>query len=616
MKLSACIFTALLVIAGLVAPTPAEAAPAAASKKNTKKIKQKKKKEKKGQKAHKKKNQKGKSAHTAAALALLDEPLLTEEELKKAPDELRKLARIKLTKLGIIPIVYEDAAIQAVFDGSTSILQALLLAGLEQDSLNKAFDAALNHVAMVHVQNDQRHISAKMLLEAGAYKQTGLTPQLLAHCRNREVDTLVRSNPNFKPDDTLAGAVMTGDIEAARKKIAEGANVLPVINNKLPLIFVPIIRDDHEMLKVLVPAIYETSKKKAHGKVASIADVYEGLVGETALINAHNCLRLILNEGKITDVSPTLQNITTPEKLSRPPLQKSTMQLLTSFPCDEAIKPQVLDYLLLYGFSEGINSICQRDSGAPMGISPLIPVIAADNAEELQKLLKKDKNTLNSIIWTHARAEHTPLSLAAVLGSSKCVKLLLEQKNIDINKAVRNAHYPIKIAPLALAALNQHTDCAKLLMEAPDLNMEDNATLAMLCLSNNRELIKLYLQKPGLNINSCASIPTPALNFCIDIPLLTSTLVLLNQKGIELAPPESATSALHSAAIAANTVALQAMLTRHDAAPNMTDKEQRTPLNLLTTKSGFISPAATIGRDMEAMKQKSIQILKETGGKE
>lgn len=575
MKSHTTLFISCIAMACFLAPAQVHAAPSSAAGKSTK---NEKKIKGKGKKKDKKKNNKKsakKNDHPQQSSYQTAEQL-TDVDLKNPPAELQKKAQAQLKKLGITPEIYEESLELAVIDGSLSILQTLLLAGQTQQSLDKAFDLAISHGIPRNLRhpNDQREISAKLLLEAGAHA-SGITPTHLALCRSRELDTLVRNSPQYKPGSTLADALQSGDTESAKKFLSEGAASSKVDFRDFSHV---LRRDDHELILPLAQALLEQGKKQSKGKNVTIANIYYPIMEMAIIANASNCIRQILATDEKMDFSMHLKNaVRAPGNAMQQPNPAPLLQLIEAGACNDAIKQDVLDCLMLHGFGECIAALSSKVS-----VPAVIAAIATDNAEELASILKKNKQDINAPIWKKEKSEHTLLSFAAHCGSIKCLKHLLSQKDIDINHEVHNSYIApyfkadSKYSPLAMAVRQGRVECAKALIDNPSLNLENNDNLVHIINSNNEELLKLYLKQAGSHVNQPTQYtvaPMAPLSCSIDGRHLACTLILLNTKGIDLNNPVNGTTPLHIAAKGLNSTspALLQILLHHGADPESTN---------------------------------------------
>ena len=554
--LSACLMTGILI------PLPADAAPGKKTAKRTTKDKKKTEKTKKKKKA-------SKQAFRERVFPAINAPLLTGIDLRNPPADARKEAQKRLKNLGIIPDIYEEALILAVYDGSLSLLQSLLLAGQEQAALDKAFELAITHTpSPVTPPNDKKASSAKMLLEAGACASE-LTPQHLITCRDRQLDTYIKSLPQYKPGNTLKDALSSGDYEAIRKLTASGVtlDMLPK-DRSIPAMVIPFFKDDPQAMQLVLTALNTQNIPQA--KLTSTFLNYAVQSRASACIKAllKSGLEIYPREVLERNIIHVKSGVYTPQMTEDTLLPFIESGIYTKF--EAPFNKQILDYTLCKGFGKCLATLSKETD-----LSPFVPAISADDDKALEQLLAKEKQDLNQAIWHNDKAEHTPLSLAAACGSSKCLSLLLKQPGININQPVQADFSQNKVTPLAHAAHNNHTECAAALIQAPGFDATNNDNLFHIITANNPEIMKLFLQHPDADINTPikanTGAPMPPAHIGITSFLLSNMLVLTNTKGLDINNQSNGETLLHTAIQYGNTVAVQLLLTR-DADPGITNK--------------------------------------------
>lgn len=139
--------------------------------------------------------------------------------------------------------------------------------------------------------------------------------------------------------------------------------------------------------------------------------------------------------------------------------------------------------------------ICIAAPGIDVNKDEPLRRAASNGHVEIVRLLLQQKGVdINMAEKSYA----TPLSDAAYFGHTEIVKLLLKQPGIDVNK----------MAPLASAARRGQLECVKLLLNAPGINvnevdLNDGATALSCAASREREeIFKLLLKMPGINVNT------------------------------------------------------------------------------------------------------------------
>lgn len=512
-------------------------------------------------------------------MSMLQAPALTDADFKNPSTELRRRAKSELEKLGITPAIYAEAMELAVYDGSTAILQNLLLVGQGQEALNKAFDIAISDQNRFRFPNDKWNTSAEMLLKAGAHANE-LTPEHLTSCRNRELDAIVRSSPQFKTDNSLISACLSGDIAAAKKAIAAGADVEQSFDRKkIPVFLLPILRDDADMLVIMAKELQTRIAKKE--PKATAEEINAALLRHAAMFHAQNCVVALLNSGvPPVELSKILKSCVErrPGVVSRYHHQPECCirLLIEAGACTDSIKPEVLDYLIQRGFSKEITILCPDQTSTPSNLSPLIPIIAADDDVRLKKILRQEKIDINDTIWSTPQAEHTALSFAAKCGSNRCIELLLSQKDIDVNRAVKSDDIGWECTPLGLAALSSNAECAKAFINTPKLDLSNSDNLAGLLASNHQELISLYIRKLNAKTKS-PSTPISPLCFSVGCRTLSGFLQLTHAKGFNL---PNGNTLLYGASALGNAVAVQILLNK-GADPNAKNAAGLTAIGML-----------------------------------
>ena len=138
--------------------------------------------------------------------------------------------------------------------------------------------------------------------------------------------------------------------------------------------------------------------------------------------------------------------------------------------------------------------------------------IKNDSSENLEQLLSSLDREVTIGIFKHD-CEYPPVLLAALYGSSSCMKLLIESLNhldnicdnddLKLTKKYINQQRKGGMAPLHYAVRENSYLCVQLLLEAgADPNILDNdgfegSPMHIACKSNNLEILKLLIQFGG-----------------------------------------------------------------------------------------------------------------------
>ena len=137
--------------------------------------------------------------------------------------------------------------------------------------------------------------------------------------------------------------------------------------------------------------------------------------------------------------------------------------------------------------------------------------IENDNSDNLERLLSSLDREATLGIFKHD-SEYPPVILAALYGSSSCMKLLIESLNhldgcdnddLKLTKRYINQQRKGGMAPLHYAVRENSYLCVQLLLEAgADPNILDNdgfegSPMHVACKSNNLEILKLLIQFGG-----------------------------------------------------------------------------------------------------------------------
>jgi len=134
------------------------------------------------------------------------------------------------------------------------------------------------------------------------------------------------------------------------------------------------------------------------------------------------------------------------------------------------------------------------------GFSPLELAIAIDDAARMKSLLKARRQDANV---SDCGMGWRPLALAAYMGSTECLKALLEMPGIDVNKPGYPAGYAFHDTPaLYCAALKNHPEAVKLLLAAPGIDVNAGAPLTAAIEGNSLECLKLLLAAPGIDVKA------------------------------------------------------------------------------------------------------------------
>lgn len=102
---------------------------------------------------------------------------------------------------------------------------------------------------------------------------------------------------------------------------------------------------------------------------------------------------------------------------------------------------------------------------------------------------------------TSLYTDGTPLFIASQEGHEKVVKLLLDNSNVDVNKATEDG-----ATPLFIACCNGHEKVAKLLLEHPNIEVDKArhngcTPLHAACQNGHEKIVKLLLSKPAVEVD-------------------------------------------------------------------------------------------------------------------
>lgn len=296
-----------------------------------------------------------------------------------------------------------------------------------------------------------------------------------------------------------------------------------------------------------------------------------------------------------------------------------------------------LHHAILHGHTECIELLLEAYDWAQTGLKPLLLATIANNKAAVQQLLSKhaDVNEADSYGLS-------PLHIAASLGHTECLRLLLRENSADPNATDVQGN-----TPLHLAALNNRGEAISLLLhdnrtqanpsngaghtplylatekgmpeavrtmlqnekcDAPGsllhlaVNEAHPATLAALIKSNRLDVntihnyrtalylaveqgrtqcVKTLLAAPNINVNAAGKWPMTPLQIACKKNIEDCFDLLLQADGVNVSHPAgwNNDTPLHTAVKAKNLSYLQKMLKHRSADVNKVDNNNQTPLH-------------------------------------
>ena len=123
------------------------------------------------------------------------------------------------------------------------------------------------------------------------------------------------------------------------------------------------------------------------------------------------------------------------------------------------------------------------------------------NVNTLAALIASNDGAADVLNWCHAeKADATALIAGSAAGHAPCIKLLLSQPVVEVNRQTSNGD-----TALILSSIQGHADCVALLLNAPsvDVNVQNkfgNTALLTAAAQGHAECTRLLLKMPGINL--------------------------------------------------------------------------------------------------------------------
>jgi len=124
------------------------------------------------------------------------------------------------------------------------------------------------------------------------------------------------------------------------------------------------------------------------------------------------------------------------------------------------------------------------------------------NVGTLSALLEQNVGDVDMLNWTYSeKAQATPLIAAAAAGHASCIRILLSQPAIDVNRATTNGD-----TALILSSIQGHRDCVSLLLAIPGINVNHqnkfgNTALVTAAAQGHVECTRMLLKMPGIDLS-------------------------------------------------------------------------------------------------------------------
>lgn len=123
------------------------------------------------------------------------------------------------------------------------------------------------------------------------------------------------------------------------------------------------------------------------------------------------------------------------------------------------------------------------------------------NAVTMASLLEENAGDPAVLNWCHTeKADATALIAGSAAGHAHCLKLLLSQPAVDVNRFTTNGD-----TALILSSIQGHADCVTLLLSAPNINVNiqnkfGNTALITTAAQGHVECTRLLLKIPGIDL--------------------------------------------------------------------------------------------------------------------
>ena len=173
-----------------------------------------------------------------------------------------------------------------------------------------------------------------------------------------------------------------------------------------------------------------------------------------------------------------------------------------------------------------IKSVIKKDTGMHERKSALIYACKKGFVDIVDLLLKNPKIDVNKASWEYIKfrnykyeSKYSPLVIAILDDKTEIVKLLLKQKNLNVNNEMYFLHNELEVnkTPLNIAISRKNIAIVKLLLDHPNINVNEETEhiieypkytemyttpLSSAIELNNIDIIKLLLNHPKIDVNS------------------------------------------------------------------------------------------------------------------
>ncbi len=438
----------------------------------------------------------------------------------KNPEKCVKLVLDAVRKTGESPDKLQDAVFTAAQRGDARYLKALLaIPGIDVNKKNREDKTALM-VACSHGHADcvktllempgidityekKSHGTAfTMAAEHGATECAKLLVNrpgvnvnernVLSHCAGigcTDCVELLLKAPGIKVNngEPLKRALNEGNVEIIKLLLEH-----PEVNKGCcpPLIQTMIGGNVEEIKKQIASAGADVNKADANGRtpmswairLGQTEVLKELMAAKDIRFDAAEMARLAMKQGK-TEIAQMM--------LTAPGVKVAQV---------DEYGVRLVDAAKQSGSAELMKVVLALPGADAGGFSPLELAIATDDAARMKSLLKARRQDANV---SDCGMGWRPLALAAYMGSTECLKALLEMPGIDVNKPGYPAGYASHDTPaLYCAALKNHPEAVKLLLAAPGIDVNADAPLAAAIEGNSLECLKLLLAAPGIDVKA------------------------------------------------------------------------------------------------------------------